>query len=195
MKPRLLIITPNRLHSTTVLERICELAADPRIGLIIREPDASTTQLETLFHRLEDATAHIIMHTKTPHCANILETHPHWGIHLPATACPTDWRSKTQGPLGQSTHTVDEAHNAFDQKADYVTLSPVYTPHSKPLDERKRITLKELSLANEKGPTFALGGINPERYHSLLKAGIYGAAVLGDMFNGKRKLSTYFQNP
>ena len=63
--------------------------------------------------------------------------------------------------IGYSAHGVDEALDALSQGADYVFLSPIYLPLSKP-DSHKPLglgPLRELSHKTEK-IVYALGGID-----------------------------------
>jgi thiamine monophosphate synthase len=190
--PHLLIISPGRPDPLGEDQRrLYALSDDPRLALIIREPDRSVETLLTGLHR---AGAQIILHLKTPGAMTWIDRRPHWGLHISADQDLSLWRPKLTGPLGQSTHSLAEAQNAFENGADYITLSPLFRPRSKPDDTRALIPRHTLTKANQLGPTFALGGLNAERFVALRQQGIYGGAVLGDVFIDPHPIEAYFQN-
>jgi len=101
------------------------------------------------------------------------------GLHLPAGEDVAAWRAH-EGLLGVSTHSLDEARAAQDAGADYVFLSPIFRPTSKPEDTRPTLGLDTLARAQEALdiPVFALGGMTPSRAEQVL-AVCHGVAVLG----------------
>lgn len=76
-----------------------------------------------------------------------------------------------------SAHTPQEALAAA-LCADYLTISPVYDSISKP-GYRAAIDFADIVEANRLGRVIALGGVTPERFYELKKAGFSGAALLG----------------
>lgn len=64
-----------------------------------------------------------------------------------------------------STHSADEAGEAFKAGADMVTLSPIYSPFSKPHDTRS--TIEPVFKKN----VYLLGGINHQRAQILIQKG------------------------
>lgn len=82
--------------------------------------------------------------------------------------------------VGYSAHAVDEARQALERGADYVSLSPIFAPLSKTHPEPPR-GLEFLREASEHlpGPVYALGGITPERVAGARRHGAHGVAVLG----------------
>ena len=193
MIPHLFVITPNELGRRIGLaEQIVSLSKQPQIGLIIREPDATASTLQSLMKKLEKTACVPIMHLKTPGALTWVKHNPSWGLHLGATVDACAIRPHVHGLLGQSTHSLDEVKQAFDNQVDYVTLSPVYPPRSKPNDNRPLISLEILREATQYGPVIALGGLNADRYRQLRSASIWGGAVLGDVFTDHTPISTYF---
>ncbi len=101
------------------------------------------------------------------------------GLHLPSGEDIGAWRAH-EGLLGVSTHSLEEALSAEDAGADYVLLSPVFRPTSKPEDDRPTLGLEGLEAAQRRLgiPVFALGGITPANAEAVL-AVTFGVAVLG----------------
>jgi thiamine-phosphate pyrophosphorylase len=101
------------------------------------------------------------------------------GVHLPQGHDVAETRRITgDGVLiGVSAHNESEACKAADDGADYVTLSPIFTPTSKPgygpalgVDELHRIAVT-LPI-----PVIALGGVTADNSGTCRPSGI---AVLG----------------
>lgn len=108
------------------------------------------------------------------------------GCHLPRDGDVAEARRLTLPLLGFSAHDLVEAAAAAEAGADYVTMSPVYPPASKPLFGRP------LGLAGLAGaarllgcPVVALGGITPERAVDCLRAGAAAVAVAGGILGGE----------
>jgi thiamine-phosphate diphosphorylase len=85
--------------------------------------------------------------------------------------------------VGFSAHSESDVIAAIDMGADYVFLSPIFPPTSKP---RSRPILGTSELARicsmSSIPIFALGGVTAETIGSCRDAGAAGAAVIGYVF-------------
>lgn len=101
------------------------------------------------------------------------------GLHLPGGEDVAAWRAHV-GLLGVSTHSLAEALAAQEAGADYVLLSPVFRPTSKPSDTRPTLGLEGLARAQAALdiPVYALGGITPANASAVLDV-CHGVAVLG----------------
>ena len=193
MIPKVLVFTSGVLEQTPLHKAIVlDLLEDSRVGVVIREPTASPALIHWLDDIIEHARASVIVHSKTPRFETLLETHPHCGLHLPANSDPMVWRHRISGPFGQSTHDLTQVHSAFQNKVDYVTLSPVFPSISKPGDSRQTISLDLLQNASAQGPLFALGGITPVNARALHHTGTHGVAVLGSIFEHGHPVDAFF---
>lgn len=100
------------------------------------------------------------------------------GVHLSSTASPRLARLRLpRGRLvGQSRHRGDPV----DAACDYVTLSPIFHPHSKPDDERDVLGVAALGAAAV--PVFALGGVDDNNARACVEHGAAGVAVIDAVF-------------
>ncbi len=154
------------------------LAEPTGVGLLLRllEPDSA---VEAWLDELEDTGATVVVHARTPDGAR-LAVERGLGLHLPSPADPWEWRSRIRGLLGISCH-----HRAQLERAagicDYATLSPVFSPRSKPHDARETVGLDGLARAcvDLDLPVLALGGLSPARVAPCLAAGAHGVAGIG----------------
>jgi thiamine-phosphate pyrophosphorylase len=94
-------------------------------------------------------------------------------VHLAAAdPWPTGW----DRPVGRSCHDRDDVARAAAEGCAYATLSPVFSPTSKPGygPPLGPDALRDLPL-----PVLALGGIEPGTVAACRRAGASGVAVLG----------------
>jgi hypothetical protein len=106
-----------------------------------------------------------------------------FGLHLPGGSKLTAIRAAFGGRLGYSAHSIEEALAALDTGADYVFLSPIWQPISKPDDTRPVLGLEALEGIPRvwRDRVVALGGVNWARRLELKERG-FGMAMLGRRF-------------
>lgn len=104
------------------------------------------------------------------------------GVHCPTKSVPISALRQTYGStwlIGKSTHDLQEAVDANHQGASFITLSPLWTPTTKPT-HTQTLSLETFStIASAVDcPVFALGGITPERAATCMAHGASGIAVM-----------------
>ena len=108
---------------------------------------------------------------------------PHAGGHVGARGIPVESARKLLGPrrrLGYSAHSANEAVEALNRGADYVTLSPLFRSVSKPgLPPRGLSWFKEALTQLPPERVVALGGVQEENLRSVAETGCAGAAMIG----------------
>lgn len=139
--------------------------------LLLRADRVPTTLL--------DLPCRLVLHTRAPE-ALALATELGLGLHLPGTGDVAAVRAAFRGPLGKSCHSVAEAHAVLRAGADWVFLSPIFPPTSKPGDRRPPLGPAALTGI---GPVWALGGITPLRAEACRAAGAAGVVVMGGIFD------------
>lgn len=82
--------------------------------------------------------------------------------------------------IGRSCHSFEELSEADKKGIDYATLSPIFDSISK-TDYPSRFKLESLSevIQTMSLKVIALGGVTPDKFPILSKAGFSGAAMLG----------------
>ncbi len=108
------------------------------------------------------------------------------GVHLGGPEANVQSAREVLGPdslVGYSAHSESDICHAFGMGADYVFLSPVFSPTSKESD-RPLIGVAELSriCAQSHGPVYALGGITVDSIRPCRDAGAAGVALIGYVF-------------
>ncbi|MBI5115432.1 thiamine phosphate synthase [Candidatus Poribacteria bacterium] len=104
------------------------------------------------------------------------------GVHLPQDGLPTDVCRKLVGPemlIGVSTHTMEEAREAQEKGADFITYGPIYyTPSKAQYGEPKGIESLRTVCGTIRLPVFALGGMKTDNVVDVLSAGAAGIAMI-----------------
>jgi thiamine-phosphate pyrophosphorylase len=93
--------------------------------------------------------------------------------------------------IGATAHSVAEAKNAADQKADYIGFGHIY-PTSTKIKKTKPKGLKMLAevCSKIKLPVIAIGGIGTDNASDIMSAGAYGIAVISSVLKSKEPIVT-----
>ena len=174
---------------------LIEIAARNNISLIqIREKKLSARLVFELAREAVNLTQNTVTKLLVNDRADIALAANADGVHLTARslsagairrAFPKDFI------IGVSTHTIEEAGNAKNQTADFVTFSPIFSMPNK--DKFQGIeNLREVCEKLKPFPVIALGGIDETNYKSVLENGASGFAAIRFLNDAEniRKLST-----
>ncbi len=104
------------------------------------------------------------------------------GVHLGQDDFPISLARKLMGEdviIGGSAVSLEDAQRCFAEGADYVGFGPVYPTSSKPdASSPSGIVIMKKAIAAVPLPIIAIGGINAENTHEVIRAGAYGIAVI-----------------
>ena len=165
--PRLLAISPG--DGRDLHPWIDGLAESGLPGLLIREPQATPEQAQALWEYASQRIGWVIAHEKTP------------GLSSSYVASDGD-PSQVPSPAGMSCHSESGLTYAFSRGASFALLSPVWRPHSKPIDHRTPLGPDRFVAIAAGRPVFALGGVTPIRHRRLCQRGAWGSAISGALF-------------
>ena len=169
-------------------------------ALQLREKDLSDSELIKLAIQLRILTSNYKAKLIINSCAEIAEKIGADGVHLTETRLPAN-EVKSSFPdliVGVSTHSLEGAHLAEKEGADYITFSPVYkTPSKASYGEPQGLSsLRKVTQAVSL-PVLALGGITLHRVPECLEQGAFGVALISDIWdssNIKEHSFEYMQN-
>lgn len=104
------------------------------------------------------------------------------GVHLAGHSLPTRTARRILGPdklLGVSTHSLDAAHHAAEEGADFVVFGPVFATPSK-LAYGPPQGLSELAavVRDVPIPVLGIGGITPANLPQVRQTGAHGVAMI-----------------
>jgi len=193
MKPdfRLYLITDRKLFgSAEEMLQAIEKALDSGVRAVqLREKDLRTRELLTLAYTMRNVTKRYGAKLFINDRVDIALAVDADGVHLGRAGMPVHAARKASGgslKIGVSTHSIDEAAQAQEDGADFITLGPVYETPSKMQYGRPigipvlRDTAGSLSL-----PVFAIGGIGIDRITEVLQQGAYGIALISAILTAK----------
>jgi len=107
------------------------------------------------------------------------------GVHL-TESCAHANEIKSAFPgliVGVSTHSLEGAHIAEAQGADYITFSPIYaTPSKANYGPPQGLGLLRQVSQEVNLPVLALGGITLHRVSECLDQGAFGVALISDIW-------------
>jgi len=104
------------------------------------------------------------------------------GVHLGKASLPLPEARHILGNerlIGYSAHSVEEAIQAQQGGADFVTMGPVYHTHSKAqFGEPLGVSVLSDAIRVLTIPVFALGGVNRTSVAEVLSAGAHGVGLI-----------------
>ena len=104
------------------------------------------------------------------------------GVHLGKESMPADAVRKTFQDrliIGMSTHSLDEALDAEESGADFITLGPIFhTPSKMKYGEQIGIDTLKKARAEISIPIFAIGGVKLDKVPEIKEAGADGVALI-----------------
>jgi thiamine-phosphate pyrophosphorylase len=185
----ILVIT-DRLSCTkvdrTVESTVAAMLQSPfsnRVAVLVREkvlPQHQVAEtLRTLRPIVKSAGAHLLVHSY-PSLAFEFGLD---GVHLASQADLKPVRSQLPPTmlLGISRHGSDPLDESDIGMADYATISPIYSPTSKPEDKRETLGLSGLQACVQRSarPLVALGGMRLGRVAEAMAQGAGAIAISG----------------
>jgi len=104
------------------------------------------------------------------------------GVHLGQKSLPARAARKITGDdflIGVSTHGIDEALQAENDGADFITLGPIYnTPSKLRYGDPIGVDMIKKVKSRVSVPVLAIGGIKMNAVHEVVSAGADGVAVI-----------------
>lgn len=181
---RLYLITDRRLFTddNSLFDAVEEALKGGVKAVQLREKDLETRRLLSMAYSLRELTSGYSAKLFINDRVDIALAVDADGVHLGGESMPAFAARKAAGEamlIGVSAHSIEEAKNAEEEGAAFVTLGPVYETPSKmkygnPLGpELLREVRGKISI-----PVFAIGGIKKERVGSVLKGGATGIALI-----------------
>jgi thiamine-phosphate pyrophosphorylase len=172
----------NRTVESTVMAMLQSPFSD-RIAVLVREKVLPQHQVAETLRVLQpiakSAGARLLVHSYL----NLALEFGLDGIHLASHADLEPVRSQLPPTmlLGVSRHGSDSLDESDIGMADYATISPIYSPTSKPEDRRETLGLSGLQTCVQRSvrPLAALGGMQLGRVAEVMAQGAAALAISG----------------
>lgn len=173
----MIVITSRNLCARPFLEQVELLARAHPEMIILREKDLCYDELLSLASQCLE----ICERCRTPLAINsnmdVARELNVCRIHLPIQLLREAEDLSDFSLVGASVHSVEQAREAEDLGVDYVLAGHVYHTACKPEDPRGIPFIEAISEAVDI-PVYGVGGITPENYHDVMRAGAAGVAVM-----------------
>lgn len=120
-------------------------------------------------------------------CINVCLKSGADGVHLgQGDASAAEARSLLGGHaiIGVTAKTVEQAHRAYLDGADYIGSGAVFGTATKGDAKKMSLSVLQSITAASRLPVYAIGGICAENISQLTGCGIYGIAVVSGIFKG-----------
>ena len=169
---------------TEQIERVCQIKPE---AIILREKDLSEEEYKILAERIMEICTQYqvtcILHTFWKTAAKLGCT----SIHLPMAELRKlpEEEKKQFKEIGTSVHSLEEAEEAVNLGATYLTAGHIYATNCKKgVPPRGLEFLKEV-CSKVKLPVYAIGGIRfaQEQWEELKQAGAKGGCIMSGMMN------------
>lgn len=179
----ILCVTSRSLCGEDFLKRLERIAAACPAGVILREKDLSSGEYRALAEKAlavcRSYGVPCILHS-FPDAAEALGAE---GLHLPLPLLRALSPKRRQAfrVLGTSCHSVEDAREAEELGCTYLTAGHVFaTDCKRGLPPRGLAFLREVCQAVTI-PVWAIGGIAPENFPSVLASGARGGCVMSGL--------------
>lgn len=183
LAPGLVLVTDRRIAVRPLEVLVADALAAGFVAVMLREKDLGGAELLALAASLLPACREAERPLVINERLDVAMALPPAGAHLGIRSLPlASARGLLGGDrlLGYSAHEIPEAAAALRAGADYVTLSPVFPPGSKPgLPARGIGFLAEALRTLPADRVVALGGMDTSTLPAARRAGARGAAVCG----------------
>jgi thiamine-phosphate pyrophosphorylase len=184
----------------TVIEAIEPVLRSPsshRVAVLVRDKLAPQSQVAEMLQILKPMAqvvgAKLLVHT---HVNLALELGLD-GVHVASDIKLEQVKSHLLPNmlLGTSRHAQDALDEADIGLADYATISPIFSPTSKPNDTRETLSIAGLESCVERSvrPLVALGGMRPGRVAGVMERGVGAIAISGAILQSEAPIGMLHQ--
>lgn len=176
----LVCVTNRRLCRGDFLTQITKVLSLHPKALLLREKDLS----EAAYFALAANVLRLCRNVQIPcilhNFSNVAETLRPDGLHLPLAKLEqlAENHRKRWKILGASCHDWADVEKAIKLGATYVTYGHVYATDCKPGLPARGVTALQTICRKSPIPVYAIGGIRPEKWPELQKAGAAGACLM-----------------
>lgn len=176
----IICVTARKLCGGDFIEQLRKIAEAAPKYIILREKDLDQAQYRALAERAielcQGSETKLILHYYWKTAIELGSDSIHLPLHILRELTAEDKAKFSL--IGASCHSVEDAKEAAELGADYVTAGHVFaTDCKKGLPPRGLDFLREV-CQSVNIPVYAIGGIFPENYPQVMSAGASGACVM-----------------
>ncbi len=181
------VISDRKRHTLSLFDALLESARGGADVIQIREKKAPSADIYHLCTSISQAFAREELHTQlfVNDRVDVALCTPTAGVHLAAKSLPISQVAKLrsrngwQGRIGCSVHSLEEAQQAQQAGADYVTFGHIFASSSHIGLPPKGIHALAQIVDALSIPVIAIGGIDATNVQTVTATGCSGIAVIG----------------
>ena len=176
----MIAVTDRKLCARPFLEQIELIASAHPEMIILREKDLADDELLVLAAKCLDVCERYNVPLAINSNMDIARELDICRIHLPLQMLKEAEDLMDFSLVGASVHSVEEAKEAEDLGADYLIAGHVFRTSCKDSEPRGTSFVESVCDAVEI-PVYAIGGMTPEKYPDVMRAGAAGVAVMSSI--------------
>ncbi|MBM7702718.1 thiazole tautomerase (transcriptional regulator TenI) [Bacillus iocasae] len=184
--PKLHVISTNQQNSTDLLDVL--RCIYPYVDAIhLREKRLHAYELETILNQIKQAQIpmeKIIINDRIDMAYMMKTKGVQLAYHSPSTKLVSN--EFTSLIVGKSVHTLEQAKQAEEERADYVLFGHVFPSQCKMNQPHQGIEALAKVVKALHIPVIAVGGITHENVRHVLNTGVAGIAVMSGVFMAKQ---------
>lgn len=183
-RPILMLVT-RPMPDDALIRVVAQAVAGGVDWVQVREKDAPVARLDRLLTRLRKVVgerARFLVNPPSGWAGGASAD----GLHLPEAGHSIEVARHSVGPtalVGRSVHSLDAAHRAEAEGADYLVAGQIFATGSHPGEPPRGLPFLEVIAGQVSLPVLAIGGITPENAAACLRAGAAGVAVLSGIMD------------
>ena len=188
---RLYLITDRKVLSShfSLLSSVEEALKGGVKAVQLREKDLGTRELLDMAYKMREITNKYKTKLFINDRVDIALSVEADGVHLGQNSIPPHAvRKIAKGKfmIGVSAHSIEEAKQAEEGGADFITLGPVYkTPSKLKYGQPLGVDIIRKAKAEISIPVFAIGGVKQFRVKEVMDAGADGIALISGILGAK----------
>ena len=188
---RLYLITDRKVLSShfSLLSSVEEALKGGVKAVQLREKDLGTRELLDMAYKMREITNKYKTKLFINDRVDIALSVEADGVHLGQNSIPPHAvRKIAKGKfmIGVSAHSIEEAKQAEEGGADFITLGPVYkTPSKLKYGQPLGVDIIRKAKAEISIPVFAIGGVKQFRIKEVMDAGADGIALISGILGAK----------
>lgn len=184
---KIICVTNRLLAGENFFGQIEKIAAAGADEVILREKDLTEPDYEHLAKRAADVCEKYQVPLTVHSFVNVSQRLAIGRIHLPMGTFLNLKEQEKEGfdKIGVSVHSVQEALEAAELGASYLTAGHVFATDCKKGMEPRGLSFLENVCRTVDIPVYAIGGIGPENAKSCIKAGAAGLCLMSSFMKIK----------
>ena len=174
-----LVVTNRHLYARSIEEQIKRIVKEKPIAIVLREKDMDIDQYRQLAIKIinicRENNIELMLHSYVDVAMELNYKNIHLPLHIARTLGE---KIKFFNKIGISIHSVDEAIEAENIGATYITAGHIYKTECKKGLKPRGLNFLKAVCSSVTIPVYAIGGINPDNIKEIKECGAQGGTIM-----------------